>query len=150
MKLLLKYDILFFFMFVYLLSWIAWSLAYLLFPDSFLLQLPLMRIGAFAPALVSIFFCSLKNNRRSNNTNKRWITFFIVWIIASLHFYFYLYLIYIEGIEKGTLLIIITILISLLPAYVLSGIFSRKTIIREHPSTIFFLKESQFGMLLLF
>ncbi|HBH24843.1 MAG TPA: hypothetical protein DDY13_15660 [Cytophagales bacterium] len=148
MKLLLNHNIVFFFVIVFLVSWSSWILAYLLFPGNFLLQLPLMRIGAFAPALISIFMCSLKNSAESNKTKKRWLTFVIVWIIASLHFYFYL--IHIENTETGIKLILITIVTSVLPAFVLSNIFSKKTAIQEHLSTIFYPKGKLFWYIIAF
>lgn len=136
MKFIEKYNIFSFFLFTYLLSWISWIAAYMLFPDNTLFQMPLMRIGAFSPALISIFFCSAKGSADSDLTKKRWMTFFIVWIIACIHFYFYLT--DIEGIESGIALIVIAVTTSLLPAFVLSNVFSKNKGIREHLSTIFY------------
>lgn len=133
-----KHHVVFFFVSFFLLSWIAWTVGYLLFPGNFLFQLPFMRMGAFAPALMSILFCSLDHTAVVNNRKKRWLTFLSVWMLASVHFY--LYLIYIEGVEGGLSSVVITCVTSLLPAFVLSSIFSKKRAIREHLSTIIFPK----------
>ena len=135
---ILKYNLLFFVLVTFLISWICWVGAYVFFSESFLLQLPLMRLGAFAPALVSMLFCFCRDPGRIIITWKRIYAFLIVWLIAFLHFY--LYLIFVEHVEIDNLAIIICATTSFLPAFVLSAVFSENASIRQHLSTIAFPK----------
>lgn len=108
----------------------------MLFRDQTLFQLPFLRIGAFSPALVSILLSSFEHSEKSKKNGKRAITFLITWMISSIHFTFYL--IHIEGIELRFPMLLISIITAVLPAYVMSGIFSGNKSIREHLTTIIY------------
>ncbi len=138
MKWFLKHNVLLFFVAVYLFSWMSWSIAYLLFPDNFLLQLPLMRLGAFSPALMSMFFYALKDSGEASYNRKWWSTFLIVWFISAVHFY--LYLRFVREVDPGVTAMLVTAGTSLLPAFVVAGVFSRKVAVREHLASLLFPK----------
>jgi membrane protease YdiL (CAAX protease family) len=135
-KFLSRHRVISFLVLTYLISWVCWSLGYLLFRDNFLLQIPFLRFGAFSPALVSILLCSLENSEKSESSGKKSIAFLVTWAIAVFHFI--IYLVYIEGIRPTFISMIISVFTAILPAYTLSGIFSGNKNLREHLSTILY------------
>jgi membrane protease YdiL (CAAX protease family) len=100
-----------------------------------LLYLP--RLAVYAPVLVGMTVTHWALPARSQvSTWKRWLTFGIVWLVALF--------IYILDLQQSnpnaTLgwgpLLIISIPIALLPAFVVSSAFSRVTSLREYLSTL--------------
>lgn len=117
-------------------SWTFWALGYVIFPDSFILQLPFLRLGAFAPALVSVLLCTFdkSGNKTGLYHKKRLRIFIITWILATIHIIIYLYAI--EDVDPSLLSIGVSIVTSLLPAFMISRIYSRNNAVRKHMSSI--------------
>jgi len=130
-----KHGILIFSGLTIMFSWLCWALGYIIFPDNFILQLPFLRLGAFSPALVGVLLYSLERPGRTNTlTRKRTITFMVVWILSTIHILIYLKVI--EGIKPDSNSISVGVLTSMLPAYIISRVFSKNENVRRHMSSL--------------
>ena len=125
-----------FFVLTIVFSWTCWAIGYVIFPKSYILQLPFLRLGAFSPALVSILLCTLdkSGNKTRLYDKKRHRIFIITWIFATIHIIIYLNVI--EDLDLSILSIAISTVTSLLPAFMISRIYSRNNAVRKHMSSI--------------
>ena len=95
---------------------------------------PLISLGIFAPALVSIGLSAvLKPRPRQGSRKSARIAFFVVWILASL--IITLYLTINQQMDLTTRLVIVCVITGVLPAFVGSSIFSTIPGVREHLRT---------------
>jgi len=95
---------------------------------------PLISLGIFAPALVSIGLSAiLKPRPRQSSRKPAVIAFFVVWILASL--IITLYLTVNQQMDLTTRLVIVCVITGVLPAFVGSSVFSTIPGVREHLRT---------------
>ncbi|MFX1537481.1 MAG: CPBP family intramembrane glutamic endopeptidase [Promethearchaeota archaeon] len=112
-----------YFLLTYAFSWALWIPIQPLVLDGHVALLPLISLGIFGPALVAIALSAIINPRpREGNRNRATITFIVVWIISALIIVSY-YVIS-EQIDITPLLVIISGVTALLPAFVVSSFFS--------------------------
>ncbi len=110
-------------MLTYAFSWALWIPIQPLVLDGHDALIPLIYLGIFGPALVAIGLSAIINPRpREGNRNRSAITFVVAWIISALIIVSY----YVtnEQIDITPLLVIISGVIALLPAFVVSSFFS--------------------------
>jgi len=126
------YQLTSFFVLTYLSTWLL-LLPFLLTGDEQTFGI-LVIIGIFCPALVNIFISRYINpNRDDNAKGKRRILFFATWIIATLVFSFNVETT--SGIESPVAIVIFAVL-GLLPAFVLSSVYSKYTSVRRSLSSL--------------
>lgn len=124
-----------FFLLTFGITWTSWILGFVLFPEDELLQAPFVKVGVFAPALVSILISSLINRKLGKGRAlARWAIFGTVWLVAWLHLVLYAHVI--SDLTVHAKLIVVGGIISTLPAFVISGAFSRNEGIQAHLASI--------------
>jgi len=124
-----------FFILTFALSWSMFILALRLFPENDLYRAPLVSVGAFAPALTSIFLSAVINpGQRPTKKRVRAIVFVCVWIIAWVNLVLFASLV--RSMPFNVLLFAAGALMALLPAVVISSAFSPKKGVREHLSSL--------------
>ena len=95
---------------------------------------PFIALGVFGPALVSIGLSAIINPRpRQGSRKAAVIAFIIVWILASGIILLYLFAN--NEMDLSTALVIHSVVTGLLPAFVVSCVFSRKPGVRDHLRT---------------
>jgi len=95
---------------------------------------PLISLGVFAPALVSIGLSAmLKPRPREGSRNPALIAAAVVWILASL--IIILQLTVNQQMDLSAALVIVSVITALLPAFVASSIFSRIPGVRDQLRT---------------
>ncbi len=120
-----RYPLISFFIFTFSFSWILF-LIYILNPNE--LSTLLLIFSIYAPALSAIIISKITGNKQNcDNTRVKWITFLIIWVIATFIFILN-YLIQIADLPF--LIIIGSIILGLLPALVVSSGFSQNLDIR--------------------
>jgi membrane protease YdiL (CAAX protease family) len=124
-----------FFIITFLISWGMFILALKIFPGDDLLQAPFVNIGAFAPALVSIALAkALDPGKRSGKSGRRPVAFFVSWLVAFINLLFFASLM--NGLPVNPALVAVGAFLALLPAFVISSIFSKTKSVRDHISTL--------------
>lgn len=101
-----------------------------------ILLLYMPRLAVYSPVFVGIIVTRLSLPRRSpSSTKSRWVSFFIVWLVALV----------IQALDlrnnspepiEWPLALILSMPVAVLPAYVVSSAFSRVTSLREYLSTL--------------
>jgi membrane protease YdiL (CAAX protease family) len=130
-----KHQLGVFFLLTFGVSWTSWILGFILFPEDELLQAPFLKLGVFAPALVSILISSLINrNRGQGSALARCALFGAVWPVAWLHLVLYAHII--SDLMINANLIIVGGITSTLPAFVISGALSKNEGVKAHLATI--------------
>jgi membrane protease YdiL (CAAX protease family) len=95
---------------------------------------PLISLGVFAPALVSIGLSAvLKPRPRQGSRKPTVIAFIVVWILASM--IIFMYLVVNEQMELSTPYVVFSVITGLLPAFVVSSAFSTIPGVRAHLRT---------------
>jgi len=124
-----------FFILTFALSWSMFILALRLFPENDLYRAPLVSVGAFAPALISIFLSAVINSgQKPRKKNVRAVVFVCSWIIAWVNLVLFASLV--RGMPFNVLLFAAGALMALLPAVVISSAFSPNKGVREHFSSL--------------
>lgn len=101
----------------------SWILGFILFPEDELLQAPFIKIGVFAPVLVSILMSGLIHRKTGAvRTITRWVVFGAIWLVAWLHLVLYAHVI--SDLAIDAKLIGISGIITTLPAFVISSVYS--------------------------
>lgn len=131
---LMKHPISSFFILTFLLSWFMFFVALNLIPENELYRAPFITIGAFSPALISILLSRDSEIGKMKNNKKRIIVFILVWSIAFVNII--LFSVIIRDFTPEPILILIGIILALLPAFVLSEVFSKNYGIRNHLKTL--------------
>jgi membrane protease YdiL (CAAX protease family) len=130
-----KHQVGAFFLLTFGITWTSWILGLILFAEDELLQAPFVKVGVFAPALVSILISSLINRKLGKGRAlSRWAIFGIVWPVAWLHLVLYAHVI--SDLMIHAKLIVVGGIISTLPAFVISGALSRNEGIQAHLASI--------------
>jgi membrane protease YdiL (CAAX protease family) len=127
-----KHQLISYFILTYISSWLL-LLPYMLTGNEQTCGIFII-IGIFCPALVNILLSRIISPMRSDNySSKRRITFFITWVIATVIFTFNVKTS--SGIDSPVAIVFYAI-ISLLPAFVLSSVFSRYSGVRKSLSSL--------------
>lgn len=118
-----RHQLIAYFVLTYAFTWALWIVVQPLFLEGQKTLAPLLSLGAFAPALVSIGLSTLIKPRPKLGSRKpAVIAFIIVWIIAST--IIILYQIFMNKMGLSTRLVILMAITGLLPAFVVSSAFS--------------------------
>ncbi|MBM4431606.1 MAG: CPBP family intramembrane metalloprotease [Chloroflexi bacterium] len=124
-----------FFLLTFGITWASWILGFVLFPEDELLQAPFVKVGIFAPALVSILISSVVNRELGKvSVLTRWVIFGTIWLVAWLHLVLYANVV--SDLTVNPKLIVVGGIITTLPAFVISSAFSRNEGIRSHLASI--------------
>ncbi|MFN2236259.1 MAG: CPBP family intramembrane glutamic endopeptidase [Anaerolineales bacterium] len=126
-----RHQLIAYFVLTYLFSWALWiPLQHLVLGGQNALM-PLISLGVFAPALVGIGLSAiLKPRPRQGSRKPAAIAFVVVWILASV--IIVINLIVNEHMDLSTLLVVISAVTGLLPAFVASSAFSTIPGVRTH------------------
>ena len=129
-----RHQLIAYFVLTYALSWALWISLQQLVLDGRRSLMPLISLGVFAPALVSIGLSAvLKPRPRQSSRKPAVIAFIIVWILASM--VVIVDLIVNEQMDPSTPLVVISAITGLLPAFVVSSAFSTIQGVRDHLRT---------------
>jgi membrane protease YdiL (CAAX protease family) len=123
-KFLRRHQLIAYFVLTYVLTWTLLFLFQPLYLEGQRTIAPLISVGIFAPALVSIGLSAIiMPHPRQGSRKPSVIAFIVVWILASL--IIILFLIVNQQMDLSTRLVMISAITGLLPAFVGSSIFSR-------------------------
>ena len=129
-----RHQLIAYFFLTYAFSWALWISLQQLVLDGRRSLMPLISLGVFAPALVSIGLSSvLKPRPRQGSRKPAVIAFIIVWILASV--IIIVDLLVNEQMDLSTPLVVISAITGLLPAFVVSSAFSTIPGVRDHLRT---------------
>lgn len=129
-----RHQLISYFVLTYALSWTLWILFQPLYLEGQRIVAPLISLGIFAPALVSIGMSAiLKPLPRLGSRKPAVIAFIVVWILASL--IITLYLTVNQQMTLTTRLVIVSVITGVLPALVGSSVFSIIPGVRDHLNT---------------
>ena len=144
---LYKHQVAGFLLLVFIISWTNWLLGYILFPDDELLQAMFFKVGIFAPALVSIFISGQINRNKAgvSSTLKKWGTFCMIWLAAWFHIVIYAHVT--SNLPIDQKLVMVSAVISTLPAFIASSVFSRNEGVKKLLVSIVRLKGNPFWFL---
>ena len=128
-KFLKRHQLIAYFVMTYIFTWTLLMLFQPLYLEGQRTIAPLISLGIFGPALVSIGLSAILKPHYRNGYREAVIAFIIAWILASL--IIILYLTENQQMALSTFLVITSIITGALPAFVISSMFSRKPEIRE-------------------
>lgn len=129
-----RHQLIAYFVLTYALSWTLWILFQPLYLEGRRTVAPLISVGIFAPALVSIGLSAvLKPHPRQGSRKYAVIAFLVVWVLASL--IITLYLTMNQLMDLTTRLVIVSGITGVLPAFVGSCVFSTNPGVRDHLRT---------------
>ena len=133
-EILKRHQLLAFFGLTYLVTWVLELIVQPLYLGGQRWVAPLITLGIFAPALVSIGLSALIAPQPRQGTRKpAMIVFFSVWLLASLIISANLRII--QQMDLTPRLVIVSVITALLPAFVASSIFSTVPGVRQHLRT---------------
>ena len=131
-----RHQLIAYFVLTYVSSWALWIAFQPLVLEGRRSLAPLISLGIFAPALVSIGLSAvLKPRPRQGSRKPAVITFIVVWILASV--IIIMNLVVAEQLDLSTSLVVISVITGLLPAFVVSSAFSTIPGVRAHLRTYF-------------
>jgi membrane protease YdiL (CAAX protease family) len=126
-----RHPLIAYFVLTYAFSWALWIPLQQLVIDGRSVLMPLISLGVFAPALVGIGLSAvLKPHPRQGSRKPAVISFIVAWILASG-------VIIMDLMTNGqrnfsTTLVVISIITALLPAFIVSSVFSTIPGVRAH------------------
>jgi membrane protease YdiL (CAAX protease family) len=126
-----RHPLIAYFVLTYAFSWALWIPLQQLVIDGRSVLMPLISLGVFAPALVGIGLSAvLKPHPRQGSRKPAVISFIVAWILASG-------IIIMDLMTNGqrnfsTTLVVISIITALLPAFIVSSVFSTIPGVRAH------------------
>jgi membrane protease YdiL (CAAX protease family) len=126
-----RHPLIAYFVLTYAFSWALWIPLQQLVIDGRSVLMPLISLGVFAPALVGIGLSAvLKPHPRQGSRKPAVISFIVAWILASG-------IIIMDLMTNGqrnfsTTLVVISIITGLLPAFIVSSVFSTIPGVRAH------------------
>ncbi len=136
-----RHQIIAYFVFTYAFSWGLWIPLQPLVLDGYDVLQPLISLGIFGPALVSIGLSAILNpSPKQGNRKNITISFIGAWIISTI--IILISYLAIEKISFSSLLVFISAITALLPAYVVSSIYSRIPGVRDHLATYIATREN--------
>ena len=120
-----------FFVLTFGISWPLFVICLFLFPGNMAIQGTLGTVAVFAPVLSGIIISALTDNKPDEKQGlKRATGFFLSWLLSSLVLVLFIWQVRGASIQVG--IIVFCSLLALLPAYVLSCAFSKRTGVREY------------------
>jgi membrane protease YdiL (CAAX protease family) len=126
-----RHQLIAYFVLTYTFSWGLWIPVQQLVLDGQDVFKPLISLGIFGPALVSIVLSAiLKPRPRQGNRKTAAITFFAVWTIATL--IILIDQVVREQLDLSLLLVVISVVTALLPAFIASSVFSTIPGVKAH------------------
>lgn len=129
-----RHQLVAYFVLTYVFSWALWIPLQQLVLDGRNSLMPLISLGVFAPALVGIGLSAvLKPRPRQGSRKPTVIAFIIVWILASV--IIIINLIVTKHLDLSISLVVISVITGLLPALVVSSVFSTMPGVRAHLRT---------------
>lgn len=134
LQFLKRHQLIAYFVLTYLFTWTLALIFQPLYLHGHKIVSPFISLGIFAPALVSIGLSAiLKPNPRQGSRKRALITFFIIWVLASL--VITLYLIYVQKMTFSPRLVLVDVITGMFPAFVGSCVFSTIPGVKEHLQT---------------
>jgi membrane protease YdiL (CAAX protease family) len=123
-----------FFLLAFLITWPGFFLTFFIFPGNQILEVIASWV-VFGPALGALIVSAIADpGPKLEPDRKRWITFLIVWVIASIVQVLYFNLLY--QVELILPIIIVCCVLALFPAWMVSSAFARNPGIRDTFSTL--------------
>ena len=133
-KFLKRHQLIAYFVLTYVFTWTLLILFQPLYLEGQRTVAPLISLGVFAPALVSIGLSAIiKPRPRQGSRKPAVIAFIVVWILASL--IIVMFLTVNQQMDLSARLVIISAITGLLPAFVGSSVFSTFPGVRDHLRT---------------
>ncbi|MCJ7694131.1 MAG: CPBP family intramembrane metalloprotease [Anaerolineaceae bacterium] len=134
MDFLKRHQLMSYFVLTYAVTWTLMILFQPLYLEGQRTVAPLISLGIYAPALVSIGLSAIvKPKPRQGSRKPAIIAAIVMWILASL--IITLFLTINQEMELTTRLVSVSAIIALLPAFVASSIFSTNPGVRDHLRT---------------
>jgi len=129
-----RHQLIAYFVLTYGFTWALLIVFQPLFLEGRKTLVPLLSLGIFAPALVSIGLSAmLKPRPRQGSRKPAMIAFIIAWILASM--IIIMYQIVINQMDLSTPLVVVMAITGILPAFVVSSAFSTIPGVRAHLRT---------------
>ena len=129
-----RHQLIAYFVLTYTFSWGLWIPFQQLVLDGHIVLRPLISLGIFMPALVSIGLSAiLKPRPRQGSRKTAAITFIAVWIIATL--IILIDQVVSEQLGLTTLLVVVSAVTAFLPAFIVSSAFSTIPGVKTHLAT---------------
>ena len=129
-----RHQLIAYFVLTYTFSWALWIPLQQLVLDGHDVLKPLISIGIFGPALVGMGLSAfLKPRPRQGSRTPAVITFIVVWIVASL--IIVIDQVVREQLDLSPLLVVISAATAMLPAFILSSVFSTIPGVKVHLAT---------------
>ena len=129
-----RHQLIAYFVLTYVFTWALLIVFQPLFLDGRKTLAPLLSLGIFAPALVSIGLSAiLKPRPRQGSRKPAVIAFIVAWILASM--IIIMYQIVINQMDLSTPLVVVMAITGILPAFVVSSAFSTIPGVRAHLRT---------------
>ena len=130
-----QHQIAAFYILVFGLSWPSIALAFWAFPDNLPLQAIFGKLWAFGPALVALLISAIVNPEpKRGSGGLRWIVFAAGWLFSWLILVLNARLVLSKTTEMG--LVVALGICALLPAWILSSVYSKTPGIRRQFSTL--------------
>ncbi|UCF95882.1 MAG: CPBP family intramembrane metalloprotease [Spirochaetaceae bacterium] len=128
------HQVLAFFILAYAITWPGLFLIYFIFPGNQIVEALAFPV-VFSPALSAMLISGIAEPLPKNKRIRaRWITFVTSWVLASTVQILYFWKI--NGLDPMLVVIIISCIFAIFPAWVLSSAYARTPGIRKHFSTI--------------
>jgi len=130
-----RHQLIAYFVLTYAFSWALWIPLQQLVLDGQVVLRPLISLGIFGPALVGIGLSAIINPLpRQGSRKSAVIVFIVVWIITTL--IIAIDQVVSEQFDLSPLIVVISAVTALLPAFVLSSAFSTIPGVKDHLSTL--------------
>lgn len=123
-----------FFLLTYGISWPLFIVTFFLLPGNRIVQGTLGSLAAFAPVLAGIIISVVSGTKSGQRDKKRPAAFLAAWLFSAL--VLVLFVQQVRGVRLQAGMILFAGLLALLPAFVLSGAFSRRNGVRSYLSSL--------------
>jgi membrane protease YdiL (CAAX protease family) len=128
------HQVLAFLLLAYAIAWPGLFLVYFIFPGNQFVELLMLPV-IFSPALVAMLISGIAEPVPKYESGKlRWITFVASWILASIIQVLYFWKV--SKIDLTAVIVIVSCIFALFPAWVLSSAYARTPGIRKQFSTL--------------
>ena len=132
---IIKHQITAFFILTYGISWPLFIITMFILPGNMILQGTLGTLAVFAPVLSGIIISAISHNKITQNPRlKHPAAFLLAWLFSMLILVLFIWLV--RGAQIRIGLIIFCGILALLPAYILSGAFSKNPGVRNYLKTL--------------
>lgn len=134
-KRIIKHQLLAFFVLVYAISWPSMIIVYFVLPRSMLAQVIFGTLAVFSPAMIAMFISSLAGRGpKSGSRTRRPFVFLAAWLLAW--FILVMHAWQVSHAPLTTVVIVFSGVVALIPAWFISGAYSRNPGVRRHFSTL--------------